>query len=159
MFSQVAHEVELGVVIGKHCKNVSVADALSYVGGYCLALDMTAQDELGAARKNGHPWSMGKGFDTSTPVSRLIKPHELSDPHKLNLWLTVNGKTIQTGNTADLIFNVGDLIAYCSKYMTLEPNDIILTGTPKNALPVKGGDVIECGIDDLIKMKFNCRDE
>lgn len=154
-----AHEVELGVVIGKKCKNVSRDEALSFVGGYCLALDMTAQCDLGEARKNGHPWSLGKGFDTSTPVSRLLKPEEIADPHNLDLWLKVNDKLVQEGNTADLIFNVADLISFCSKYMTLEPNDIILTGTPKNSLPVKNGDVIECGIGNLIKMKFNCKDE
>ncbi|XP_075145462.1 oxaloacetate tautomerase FAHD1, mitochondrial isoform X2 [Haematobia irritans] len=159
VFTKVAHEVELGVVIGKHCKNVSTAEAFSYVGGYCLALDMTAQCDLGEARKNGLPWSMGKGFDTSTPVSRLLSPKEIGDPHNLKLWLKVNGKPVQEGNTADLIFNVADLVSYCSKYMTLEPNDIILTGTPKNSLPVKHGDVIECGIGDLINMKFNCKNE
>lgn len=154
-----AHEVELGVVIGKDCKNVSSEEAMAFVGGYCLALDMTAQCELGEARKNGHPWSLGKGFDTSTPVSRLLKSEEIGDPNSLNLWLKVNGEIIQKGNTGDLIFNVADLISHCSKYMTLEPNDIILTGTPKNSLPVKDGDVIECGIGDLIKMKFNCKNE
>ncbi|XP_073819402.1 oxaloacetate tautomerase FAHD1, mitochondrial isoform X1 [Musca autumnalis] len=159
VFTKVAHEVELGVVIGKHCKNVSRDEALSFVGGYCLALDMTAQCELGEARKNGHPWSLGKGFDTSTPVSRLLKPQEIADPHNLDLWLKVNDKLVQEGNTADLIFNVADLISFCSKYMTLEPNDIILTGTPKNSLPIKDGDVIECGIGNLIKMKFNCKKE
>uniref|UniRef100_A0A1I8PUX1 oxaloacetate tautomerase n=2 Tax=Stomoxys calcitrans TaxID=35570 RepID=A0A1I8PUX1_STOCA len=159
VFTKVAHEVELGVVISKHCKNVSAADAFSYVGGYCLALDMTAQCDLGEARKNGLPWSMGKGFDTSTPVSRLIRAEELGDPHNLPLWLKVNGKMIQEGNTSDLIFNVADLISYCSKYMTLEPNDIILTGTPKNALPIKDGDVIEAGIGNLINMKFKCKNE
>ncbi|XP_005190578.1 acylpyruvase FAHD1, mitochondrial isoform X2 [Musca domestica] len=159
VFTKVAHEVELGVVIGKKCKNVSRDEALSFIGGYCLALDMTAQCDLGEARKNGHPWSLGKGFDTSTPVSRLLKPEEIADPHNLDLWLKVNDKLVQEGNTADLIFNVADLISFCSKYMTLEPNDIILTGTPKNSLPVKNGDVIECGIGKLIKMKFNCKDE
>lgn len=79
MFTKVAYEVELGVIISKHCKNVSKANALDYVGGYCLALDMTAQCSLGAARAKGEPWSLGKGFDTSTPVSRFIKLEDIKD--------------------------------------------------------------------------------
>ncbi|XP_017469940.1 PREDICTED: acylpyruvase FAHD1, mitochondrial [Rhagoletis zephyria] len=154
VFTKVAHEVELGVVIGKRCKNVKKEQALNYVGGYCLALDMTAQCNLGTARKNGHPWSLGKGFDTSTPVSRFISCDEIKDPHSLPLWLKVNGELRQQGNTQDLIFKVDDLIAHASKYMTLEPNDLLLTGTPDGALPVKAGDVIEAGIGVDVQIKF-----
>ncbi|XP_053947724.1 acylpyruvase FAHD1, mitochondrial [Anastrepha ludens] len=159
VFTKVAHEVELGVIIGKKCKNVSKEEALNYVSGYCLALDMTAQCNLGVARANGHPWSLGKGFDTSTPVSRLISCSEIKDPHNLPLWLKVNGELRQRGNTADLIFKVDDLIAYASKYMTLEPNDLILTGTPDGASPIKSGDVIEAGIGDNVQIKFVVVDE
>ncbi|XP_037825642.1 acylpyruvase FAHD1, mitochondrial isoform X1 [Lucilia sericata] len=159
VFTKVAYEVELGVIIGKHCKNVSKAEALNYVGGYCLALDMTAQCALGEARAKGHPWSLGKGFDTSTPVSRFIKLEDIKDPHNVDLWLKLNGEYKQKGNTSDLIFKVDDLISYTSQFMTLEPNDIILTGTPNGSLPIKGGDVIECGMGDMIKMTFNCKDE
>ncbi|CAD6996344.1 acylpyruvase FAHD1, mitochondrial [Ceratitis capitata] len=154
VFSKVAHEVELGVIIGKKCKNITKEDALNYISGYCLALDMTAQCNLGLARKNGHPWSLGKGFDTSTPVSGFISTNEIKDPHNVPLWLKVNGELRQQGNTADLIFKVDDLIAYASKYMTLEPNDLILTGTPDGALAVKGGDIIEAGIGDSVRIKF-----
>lgn len=149
----------MGVIIGKHCKNVSKANALDYVGGYCLALDMTAQCQLGNARAKGEPWSLGKGFDTSTPVSRFIKLQEIKDPHNVDLWLKLNGEYKQKGNTKDLIFKVDDLISYTSQFMTLEPNDIILTGTPNGSLPIKGGDVIECGMGDLIKMTFKCKYE
>lgn len=159
MFTKVAFEVELGVVIGKRCKNVTKASAMDYVGGYCLALDMTAQCALGVARSKGEPWSLGKGFDTSTPVSRFIKLEDITDPHNVDLWLKVNGEDKQKGNTADLIFKVDDLIAYTSQYMTLEPNDILLTGTPKGSSPIKDGDVIECGMGKLIEMKFKCRNE
>lgn len=159
VFTKVAYEVELGVVIGKRCKNVTKDNALDFVGGYCLALDMTAQCALGEARSKGQPWSLGKGFDTSTPVSRFISLNDIKDPHNVDLWLKVNGEYKQKGNTADLIFKVDDLISYASKYMTLEPNDIILTGTPNGSLPVQNGDVIECGFGNMIKMTFNCRDE
>lgn len=100
---------------------------------------------------------MGKGFDTSTPVSRFIRLREIKDPHNLRLWLKVNNETRQDGNTSDLIFNVPELIEYTSKYMTLEPNDLILTGTPVGANPVRAGDVIECGLGDVVSMKFNVK--
>ncbi|XP_067645153.1 oxaloacetate tautomerase FAHD1, mitochondrial isoform X2 [Eurosta solidaginis] len=154
VFTKVAHEVELGVIIGKKCKNVSKEEALSYVGGYCLALDMTAQCNLGLARQNGHPWSLGKGFDTSTPVSRFVSCNQIENPHDIPLWLKVNGELRQRGNTADLIFKVDDLIAYASKYMTLEPNDLILTGTPDGSLSTKAGDIIEAGMGDHVQIKF-----
>ncbi|KAH8265388.1 hypothetical protein KR038_005698 [Drosophila bunnanda] len=176
VFTKVAYEVELGVVIGKSCKNVSKADAMSYVAGYCLALDLTAQCNLvrnkdrfflsstyiykilctfqGAARAAGHPWTLGKGFDTSTPVSKFIPADLVNDPHSLSLWLTVNGEVKQKGCTADLIFKVPDIISYVSKFMTLEPNDLILTGTPNGSDAFKAGDVIECGMAELAKFKF-----
>ncbi|XP_017074579.1 acylpyruvase FAHD1, mitochondrial [Drosophila eugracilis] len=154
VFTKVAYEVELGVVIGKPCKNVSKADAMKYVAGYCLALDLTAQCNLGAARAAGHPWTLGKGFDTSTPVSKFIPLDQVKDPHNLPLWLTVNKDVKQKGCTADLIFKVPDIISYVSKYMTLEPNDLILTGTPNGSDAFKAGDVIECGMGDLAKLTF-----
>ncbi|EDX12129.1 acylpyruvase FAHD1, mitochondrial isoform X2 [Drosophila simulans] len=159
VFTKVAYEVELGVVIGKNCKNVSKADAMSYVAGYCLALDLTAQCNLGAAREAGHPWSLGKGFDTSTPVSQFIPLEKVTDPHNLPLWLTVNGELKQSGCTADLIFKVPDIISHVSKYMTLEANDLILTGTPNGADAFKAGDVIQCGMADLAKLTFQVEAE
>ncbi|KAI9579954.1 acylpyruvase FAHD1, mitochondrial-like isoform X1 [Glossina fuscipes] len=159
VFSKVAHEVELACVIGRRCRNVSKGSAMQFVGGYCLALDMTAQCSLQVARSKGLPWSLGKGFDTSTPVSRLFTPDEIQDPHKLELWLKVNGNIRQTGNTGDMIFKIPDIIEYASKHMTLEPCDIILTGTPGGADPVAPGDVIECGLGDLIEMKFEVKAE
>ncbi|KAH8381814.1 hypothetical protein KR009_000318 [Drosophila setifemur] len=154
VFTKVAYEVELGVVIGKPCKNVSKEDAMNYVAGYCLALDLTAQCHLGEARAAGHPWTLGKGFDTSTPVSTFIPLEKVKDPHNLPLWLKVNGEEKQKGCTADLIFKVPDIIAHVSQYMTLEPNDLILTGTPNGSDAFKAGDVIECGMAELAKLKF-----
>lgn len=155
VFKEVNHEVELGVIIGKKCKNVSKDEAMSYVGGYCLALDLTAMCNLNESRSKGAPWTFGKGFDTSTPVSRFIELSEVKDPHNLHLWLNVNGEKRHDGNTKDLIFDVPYLISYLSQHMTLEPNDLILTGTPGGAAAMKHGDVLECGMGDLVTMKFN----
>lgn len=155
MFTKVAYEVELGVVIGSRCKHVSTSQAMDHVSGYCLALDLTAQCNLTAARASGGSWTLGKGFDTATPVSPFIPKSAVKDPHALPLWLKVNGETKQNGCTADLIFKVPDIISYVSKYMTLEKNDLILTGTPHGSEPFKAGDVIECGLADLACVKFN----
>lgn len=104
---------------------------------------------------------MGKGFDTANPVSRFIRLDEVGDLHNLDLWLTVNGEERQRGNTKDLIYNVYELISYASKYMTLEPCDLIMTGTPKGASQIKPGDVIEAGLcegkEELTKIRFNVK--
>lgn len=153
-YLNVLHEVELGIVIGRKCKNVSKEEAIDYIGGYCLALDLTARSHLDDARSNGEPWTFGKGFDTSTPVSRFVERYEVRDPHNLSLWLCVNGEKRQGGNTKDLIFNIPYLISYISQHMSLEPSDLILTGTPTGSSPLKPGDVIKCGLSDIVKMKF-----
>ncbi|XP_062553898.1 acylpyruvase FAHD1, mitochondrial [Armigeres subalbatus] len=159
VFGAINYEAELGVVIGKKCNNVSPDQALNYVAGYCLALDMTGMDFILDARPKGLPWCLGKGFDTSTPVSRLITPEELENPNDVRVWCKVNDQLRQDDKTSNLIFTISELIAYTSKYMTLEENDLILTGTPAGAGPVRDGDVLECGIGDIIQMKFNVKDE
>lgn len=97
---------------------------------------------------------MGKGFDTSCPVSRFIPKNEIKDPHNLQLWCKVNGELRQNGNTNDLIFSVPVLIAYISQYITLEKNDLIITGSPPGMGPVHPGDTIEGGIENLVSIKY-----
>lgn len=159
VFGAINYEAELGVVIGKKCNNVSPDQAMSYVAGYCLALDMTGMDFILDARPKGLPWCLGKGFDTSTPVSRLVTQEELGDPNDVRVWCKVNDQLKQDDRTSNLIFTISELIAYTSKYMTLEENDLILTGTPAGAGPVRDGDVLECGLGDIVQMKFNVKDE
>lgn len=110
----------------------------------------------GPARQKGWPWSLGKGFDTANPVSRFITKDEIPDCHNVDLWLRVNGELRQQGNTRDLWYNVPELISFISKYMTLEPNDLIMTGTPEGAAKIQSGDVLEAGIgDNIVTMKFD----
>lgn len=104
--TKVTHEVELGVVINKKCKNVSEAEAMNYVGGYCLTLDMSGMCLIGKNREQAFPWDLGKGFDTSTPVSRFISPEEIGNPHDIPLICRVNGQQRQCQSTADLLFGV-----------------------------------------------------
>lgn len=148
-------EVELGVVIGETCRFVSEEDALSKVAGYVLVNDVS---ERFNQKQRGSQWSKGKGHDTFCPTGPwLVTPDELGDPQDLDMYLDLNGDRMQTGNTKTMIFNVAQLIAYVSEYITLYPGDLMITGTPpgvgegKKPDPIflKAGDVMELGIAKL----------
>jgi len=147
-------EVELAVVIGKKASYVEEADALDYVAGYVLHNDVSEREFQ--MERNG-TWDKGKGCDTFAPLGPfLATPDELGDIDNLRLWLTLNGKIMQDGNTSNFIFNVPFVIAYVSQFMTLLPGDVISTGTPagvglgfKPPIYLKEGDVVELGIDGL----------
>ncbi|KAJ7375215.1 Acylpyruvase fahd1, mitochondrial [Desmophyllum pertusum] len=147
---QLHHEVELGVVIGKTGVAISESNAMDHVGGYALALDMTARDIQSVAKKLGYPWTFAKGFDTALPISKFIPKAEIPKPDNVHLWLKVDGKLKQDGNTRDLIFKIPYLISYISQTMTLEKGDLILTGTPEGVSAVKPGQTIVCGLGDQI---------
>ena len=122
-------EVELGVVIGERARSVSVSRALSYVAGYTIVNDVSEREyQMKAA---GGQWIRGKGFDTSCPVGPwLVTKDEVRKVQNLDLWLDLNGKRMQNGNTSTMIFDVKTIVSYVSHYMTLEPGDLIATGTP-----------------------------
>lgn len=121
-------EVELGVVIGKGGRNIDEANAMEHVAGYCVINDVSEREwQL----ERGGTWDKGKGFDTFGPLGPwLVTRDEIADPHALDLWLDVDGQRYQQGNTRTLIFNVPQLIAYLSRCMSLQPGDVISTGTP-----------------------------
>ena len=147
-------EVELAVVIGKRASYVNEGDAMNYVAGYCLHNDVSEREFQ--IERSG-TWDKGKGCDTFAPMGPwLVTKDEISDVDNLRLWLTVNGKKMQDGTTANLIFKIPFLIAYTSQFMTLLPGDVISTGTPAGVAMgmnpqayLKAGDVIELGIDGL----------
>ena len=155
-------EVELAVVIGKKASCVTEAEALNYVAGYCLHNDVSEREFQ--IERSG-TWDKGKGCDTFAPLGPwLATPDEIGDVHKLRLWLSVNGKIMQDGTTANLIFNIPFLIAYTSQFMTLLPGDVISTGTPAGVamgmnpqVYLKPGDVVELGIDGLGTSKQNLK--
>jgi 2-keto-4-pentenoate hydratase/2-oxohepta-3-ene-1,7-dioic acid hydratase in catechol pathway len=121
-------EVELGVIIGRTCRYVSEEDALSKVAGYVLANDVS---ERFNQKERGTQWSKGKGHDTFCPVGPwLVTPDEIGDPQDLDMRLDVNGARMQTGNTKTMIFTVAQLISYVSRFVTLYPGDLMITGTP-----------------------------
>ena len=149
------YEVELGVVIGKRCKAVPVtSDWRDFVSGYCLALDMTARDEQAEAKATGMPWTRGKCWDTFCPLSRIILPSVVPDAHALELYLSVDGKEKQRASTAGMLHNIPELISAISEIMTLEPGDLILTGTPEGIGPVEPGQTIVAGIKGLVEVTF-----
>ena len=148
------HEVELGVIIGRKGTDVSISEAMDFVGGYTICLDMTARDLQAKAKSEGRPWSVAKGFDTSCPVGAFIPKEQIPDPHALRIWCEVNGQMRQDGNTSDMIRKIPELIHIISQVFTLEPGDLILTGTPGGAGHVSIGDEIKAGLADLISIKF-----
>ena len=151
------HEVELGVVIGKSGTDINEADAMDHVGGYALALDMTARDLQQESKKKGLPWTLAKGFDTATPISEFIPKSTLTDPNNVRLWLKVDEIMKQDGNTDAMIFKIPFLISYISQYMTLEEGDLILTGTPSGVSAVQPGQKLTAGLGDLLKISFSVK--
>lgn len=146
--SDLHHEVELTVLLGKGGRKIPEANALGLVAGYGIGLDMTLRDVQSEAKKKGLPWSLAKGFDTSAPLSEFIPAASVSDPHRLSLQLTVNGSVRQRGTTSDFIFKLGHLIAYISSFFTLNAGDVLFTGTPEGVAQTVPGDVLEATLSD-----------
>jgi 2,4-didehydro-3-deoxy-L-rhamnonate hydrolase len=155
-------EVELSVVVGKKASYIDEAEAPYYIAGYCLHNDLSERSFQ--LERNGQ-WVKGKSSDTFAPLGPfLATPDEITDVNNLRLWLTVNGKKMQDGNTSDFIFKIPFLISYISQFMTLLPGDIISTGTPAGVglgmdpqVYLKDGDVMELGIDGLGTAKQNVK--
>jgi 2-keto-4-pentenoate hydratase/2-oxohepta-3-ene-1,7-dioic acid hydratase in catechol pathway len=148
-------EVELGVVIGKRARYVEPGDALEYVAGYCVVNDLSEREYQ---LERGGQWDKGKGCDTFGPVGPwLVTTDEVPDPQNLDMWLEVNGKRYQTGNTRTMVFSVAELVSYISSFMTLQPGDVISTGTPPGVglgqkpdpVYLKPGDRMRLGIAGL----------
>lgn len=147
-------EVELGIVIGRPGRYIARADALHHVAGYCVVNDISERDWQ---MNRGGTWDKGKGFDSFGPIGPwLVTPDEAGAVDRLGLWLDVDGQRMQTGNTATMIFGVAEIISYCSQCMSLQPGDVISTGTPpgvglgqKPPRFLQGGEVMRLGIDGL----------
>ncbi|KAK4251213.1 hypothetical protein C7999DRAFT_11007 [Corynascus novoguineensis] len=143
------YEVELALILGKRVRDLNAQDeqgALDAIGSYALSIDMTARNAQNEAKKKGLPWDISKGFDTFLPLSNVINKAAIPDPHKIELYLTVNDKVQQNDSTELMLFRIPRILSEISKVMTLEPGDIVLTGTPKGVGPVVPGDVMRAGI-------------
>ncbi|CAB3796444.1 Ureidoglycolate lyase [Paraburkholderia caffeinitolerans] len=148
-------EVELGVVIGKYAKNVSEADALNYVAGYCVINDVSEREWQ---IERGGQWDKGKGFDTFGPIGPwLVTRDEVADPQNLAMWLEVDGHRYQNGSTRTMVFTVAKLVSYLSQCMSLQPGDVISTGTPPGVgmgvkpepVYLKPGQTVRLGVEGL----------
>ncbi len=142
-------------MISQNGTNIEQNQAMDHVGGYVLALDMTARDFQRDASKKGQPWLLAKGFDTSCPISDFIPKEKLPDPDNVRLWLKTDGAMKQDGNTKDMIFRIPYLISYISNIVTLEEGDLILTGTPAGVSTVNAGQQITAGMNELVEMSFS----
>ncbi len=148
-------EVELAIVIGTKAVHVSERDALNYVAGFCVCNDVSEREYQ--VERSGGQWGKGKGCPTFGPLGPwLVTPDEIDNPQKLGLWLDVDGVRQQTGNTKTMIFGVKTLISYVSKFMQLDPGDVITTGTPPGVAMgrkppnyLQAGQTLSCGIDGL----------
>ena len=149
-YSQECHyEVELAVLIGKQCRGVAAENAMEHVAGYGVAIDMTLRDVQNQLKAKGLPWEIAKGFDTSCPLTDFVPAAVIIDPHALRLKLAVNGEGRQDGNSSDMIHRVPQILAYISAIFTLDPGDVILTGTPAGVGPVRAGDVMTAEIASI----------
>lgn len=124
------YELELVLKIGKTGKNIKINEAASYISAIGLGIDYTAKDVMRQCRENKGPWELAKGFDGAAPISDFIAIENFSDLNNINFELSLNGEKKQVGNTALMIYNFEEIIAFISNYMTLEPGDLIFTGTP-----------------------------
>lgn len=147
-------EVELGVVIGKTAKYVSEEDAMDYVAGYCVSHDVS--ERTFQTERSGQ-WTKGKSCDTFGPIGPwLVTKDEITDPQNLGMWLKVNGETVQNGSSKTMVYGVANVVSYLSQFMSLQPGDVISTGTPPGVglgmnpqRFLKAGDVVELGIEGL----------
>ena len=137
------HEMELVVAIAEGGADIAETDALAHVWGYAAGLDMTRRDLQNAAKKEGKPWDMGKGFDQSAPIGTMVPASALPDPTKGKIELKVNGQVRQTSDLSKMIWDIPETISYLSGLVRLAPGDLIFTGTPEGVAAVQRGDLLE----------------
>lgn len=157
-FSRELHyEVEMVVLIGREGKNIVATHAREYIAGYAVGLDMTLRDVQTEAKNKGLPWSVAKGFDTSAPVSSFVDPECVPDPQALDISLKVNGALRQRANTREMIFSIEEIVAYISSIFTIEPGDLIFTGTPEGVGQVVSGDQLEAALESVGTLQVSVR--
>ncbi len=147
------HEVELALLMGRGGKAIPEGEALEHLAGYGVALDMTLRDVQGELKKKGLPWEIAKGFDTSCPLSEFVPAEAVADPQALRLRLEINGQLRQDGTTDLMIHPVRRIISHVSSIFTLEPGDVILTGTPAGVGVVRSGDRLQAELVGLATLE------
>ena len=153
MTSDMHHEIELVVAIGKGGRDIAAADANAHIWGYAVGLDMTRRDLQGEAKKLGRPWDTGKAFDQSAPIAPLHPVAQTGLLEKGNIRLNVNGAPRQNSDIGKLIWNVAETIEHLSRYFELQPGDLIFTGTPEGVAAVQQGDLLEGAVEGLTDLR------
>ena len=153
MTSELHHEIELVVAIGKGGRNIAAADAGAHIWGYAVGLDMTRRDLQGEAKKLGRPWDTGKAFEQSAPIAPLHPVSQTGLLEKGNIRLNVNGAPRQNSDIGKLIWNVAETIEHLSRYFDLQPGDLIFTGTPEGVAAVQKGDLLEGAVEGLTDLR------
>ena len=147
------YETEMVVALSKGGRRIDVKDATTHIFGYAVGLDMTRRDLQQWGKDHGRPWDFGKDFDEAAPCSALAPAARIGHPAKGAIWLRVNAKQRQKADLADMIWNVPEQIAHLSQYYTLEPGDVIFSGTPAGVGPVQPGDELHAGIDAVGELR------
>jgi len=147
------HEAELAVLIGKLGRDIPLGKALEHVAGYGVAIDLTLRDVQGELKKKGMPWDIAKGFDTACPLSEFAPAVNVADPQQHQIRLSVNGRLRQDGSTGLMIHSVQQIISHLSTIFTLEPGDVILTGTPAGVGPIVSGDRLVAEIQGVARIE------
>ncbi len=149
------HEAELALLIGRRGKEIPAAEALDYIAGYGVAIDLTLRDVQAELKKKGLPWEIAKGFDTACPLSSFVPADRVPDPQRLQIRLSVNGTLRQDGNTSLMIHPIAAIVSHMSAIFTLEPGDVILTGTPAGVGPIASDDRLVAEIDGVGRLEVS----
>jgi 5-carboxymethyl-2-hydroxymuconate isomerase len=147
------HEVELALLIGRKGKDIPVDRALESIAGYGVGIDLTLRDVQSELKKKGLPWEIAKGFDTSCPLSAFVEASGVADPQNLQIRMMVNGEVRQDGNTSMMIHRIPAIISHMSGRFTLEPGDVILTGTPAGVGRIVSGDLLTAEIPGVATLR------
>ena len=147
------HEAELALLIGRKGKDIPVDQAMEAIAGYGVGIDLTLRDVQSELKKKGLPWEIAKGFDTSCPLSTFVEASHVADPQNLQIRMTVNGEVRQDGNTSMMIHRIPSIISYMSGRFTLEPGDVILTGTPAGVSRIVSGDRLMAEIPGVATLR------
>ena len=152
--NQIDYEAELVLLIGRLCKDIKPEQALGYIAGYGVGLDLTARDLQSVAKEQGLPWTLAKGFDSAACVSKFVPAEEIADPGSLKFTMKQNGVLRQKGDVSLMIYNIPHIISYLSTRFTLQPGDLVFTGTPEGTGQVKPGDQFELDLEDRLNARF-----
>jgi 2-keto-4-pentenoate hydratase/2-oxohepta-3-ene-1,7-dioic acid hydratase in catechol pathway len=154
---EIHHEVELVIKINKTGKNIDAQFAHKYYDEIGIGIDFTARDIQAKCKEKGLPWEKAKAFDGSAPIGKFIDKKKIADLNNIHFKLLINGKSVQEGNTKDLLFTFDTLIAYVSTFFTLKTGDLIYTGTPEGVGPVVIGDKLEASIENETLLSFEIK--